>query len=102
MKIDVYRKIVEKNKAASVFAVLEMVQKEFLFSIESNVVPQIGEKLFIDTSGEEFKVISVKRVLSEKTGKTFNSEYFIIEVESAILSEAKTLDHLCLAVNGKQ
>lgn len=99
MKIDVYRKIVEKNKASSVFAVLEMAQKEFLFSIESTVVPQIGEKLFIDDSGEEYKVISVKRVLSDKKNKTYSSEYFMVDVESAILAEAKTLDHLYLAAN---
>ena len=101
MKIDVYRKSVDKMKTSNVLTVLDFSQREFLFSIESDVVPQIGEKIYIDESGDEYKVISVRRVLSDKKNKTYSSEYFMVDVESAVLAEAKTLDHLYLAANNK-
>jgi len=101
MKIDVYRKSIDKNKVTNVLTVLDFSQREFLFSIESDVVPQIGEKLYIDESGDEYKVISVRRVLSDKKNKIYSSEYFMVDVESAALVEAKTLDHLYIAANAK-
>ena len=101
MKIDVYRKNIDKNRAQSVLVALDLSQREFLFSIESDIVPQIGEKIYIDDSGDEYKVISVRRVLSDKKNKTYSNEYFMVDVESAVLAEAKTLDHLYIAANAK-
>lgn len=101
MKIDVYRKSVDRTKVSNVLTVLDFSQREFLFSIESDIVPQIGEKIYIDDSGDEYKVISVRRVLSDKKNKTYSNEYFMVDVESAVLAEAKTLDHLYLAATNK-
>lgn len=82
MKIDVYKKIVDKKP----FISLDFSTREYLFSIISSSIPKVGEKILLDESGQEYEVIKVQRVLAgQPNGKTYNEEYFIIEVEECYL-----------------
>ena len=73
MQIDVYKKVQKKN------SILTGYSKEFLFKIESNNVPQIGE-FFIDEQNQKYEVISVIRLISNKKDNTFYNESYIVEV----------------------
>lgn len=84
MKLDIYKRCSDKKKNA--FISVDVFTKEYLFSIKSNTVPQIGEKMLLDESGQEYEVVKVQRVICGKPeNKIYEEEYFIVEVDEGYL-----------------